>query len=145
MTAPGSERDVLWCLSSDPYPFHPYLVEAQTLIPLEGIVWAMAEVQGGDVKAILPSVNFRESRAEDPVMMPDPPLVVRQHMESPRKYIILTQQVCGSTLIFWCFGNIRKVASPADHGFSLWGLGFSPGGLHMRFTVQKVALEWVYF
>ncbi|XP_033607158.1 nuclear pore complex protein Nup155 isoform X2 [Cryptotermes secundus] len=92
VTAPGSERDVLWCLSSDPYPFHPYLVEAQTLIPLEGIVWAMAEVQGGDVKAILPSVNFRESRAEDPVMMPDPPLVVRQHMESPRKYIILTQQ-----------------------------------------------------
>jgi hypothetical protein len=121
VTAPGSERDVLWCLSSDPYPFHPYLVEVQTLIPLEGIVWAMAEVQGGDVKAVLPSVSSHESGAEGPVMTPDPPLVVRQHMESPRKYIILTQQVCGGALICQCFGNRSKVTtmwpavpSPAD-------------------------------
>jgi hypothetical protein len=147
VAAPGSERDVLWCLSSDPYPFHPYLVEVQTLIPLEGIVWAMAEVQGGDVKAVLPSVSSHESRAEGRVMTPDPPLVVRQHMESPRKYIILTQQVCGGALICQCFGNISKVLFPhlqmlcctepcaiaelVVSGFLLRGLGFNPGGLHM--------------
>jgi hypothetical protein len=97
VTAPGSERDVLWCLSNDLYPFHPYLVEVQTLIPLEGVVLAMAEVQGGDVRAILPSVSSHESGVQGLVMIPDPPLVVRQHMESPRKYIILTQQVCGGS------------------------------------------------
>jgi nuclear pore complex protein Nup155 len=82
---------VLWCLSSDLYPFHPYLVEVQTVVPLEGVLWAMAEVQGGDVKAVLPSISSQESG------VPEPPLVVRQHMESPRKYIILTQQVCGGS------------------------------------------------
>lgn len=92
VTAPGSDRDVLWCLSSDPYPFYPYLVEVQTVVPLDGIVWAMAEVHGGDMKAVLPSISSQDSGAQGPIMTPDPPLVVRQHMESPRKYIILTQQ-----------------------------------------------------
>jgi hypothetical protein len=69
----------------------------------------MAEVQGGDVKAILPSVSSHESGVQGPVMMPDPPLVVRQHMESPRKYIILTQQVCDGVPICQCFGNISEV------------------------------------
>jgi len=67
------------------------------VVPLEGIVWAMAEVQGGDMKAVLPSVSSQESGAQGTMMAPDPPLVVRQHMESPRKYIILTQQVCSYT------------------------------------------------
>ena len=94
VTAPGSDRDILWCLSSDPYPFHRYLVEVQTVVPLDGIVWAMAEVQGGDTKAVLPSISSQDSGTQGSIMTPDPPLVVRQHMESPRKYIILTQQVC---------------------------------------------------
>jgi len=94
VTAPGSDRDILWCLSSDPYPFHRYLVEMQTVVPLDGTVWAMAEVQGGDMKAVLPSISSQDSGTQGPIMTPDPPLVVRQHMESPRKYIILTQQVC---------------------------------------------------
>lgn len=94
VTSPGNERDVLWCLSSDPYPFHSYLVEVQTIVPLDGVVWAMAEVQGGDMRAILPSVTSQELSTTFPhePRMPEPPLVVRQHLESPRKYIVLTQQ-----------------------------------------------------
>ena len=94
MTSPGNDRDVLWCLSSDPYPFHSYLVEVQTIVPLDGVVWAMAEVQGGGLKAVLPSVSSQEPCAsvlQEP-RLPEPPLVVRQHLESPRKYIVLTQQ-----------------------------------------------------
>jgi hypothetical protein len=72
-------------------------VEVQTIVPLDGIVWAMAEVQGGDMKAVLPSTTSQDSRAQGTIMTPDPPLVVRQHMESPRKYVILTQQVCWVT------------------------------------------------
>jgi hypothetical protein len=64
------------------------------VVPLDGIVWAMAEVQGGDMKAVLPSISSLDSGSHGPIRTPDPPLVVRQHMESPRKYIILTQQVC---------------------------------------------------
>jgi hypothetical protein len=121
------------------------------VIPLEGIVWAMAEVQGGDVKAVLPSVSSHESGVQGPVVTPDPPLVVRQHMESPRKYIILTQQVCDGSRKWYtdCVsGKISKVTalclpSAADvtqpcaiaqlvsPGFSLWSFGFNPGGLHL--------------
>ncbi|KAJ4448862.1 hypothetical protein ANN_00253 [Periplaneta americana] len=94
VTAPGNDRDVLWCLSSDPFPFHPYLVEMQSVVPLDGVVWAMGEVQGGDVKSVLPSVSSQQTVAESQgtILPVDPPLVVRQHMESPRKYVILTQQ-----------------------------------------------------
>jgi hypothetical protein len=28
-------------------------------------------------------------------------------------------------------------------GFSLWSFGFNPGGLHLWFVVEEVALEWV--
>ena len=54
----------------------------------------MAEVQGGGLKAVLPSVSSQEPCAsvlQEP-RLPEPPLVVRQHLESPRKYIVLTQQ-----------------------------------------------------
>ncbi|PSN41988.1 Nuclear pore complex protein 155 [Blattella germanica] len=81
VTAPGNERDVLWSLSSDPYPFVPYLVEVQTIVPLDGVVWAMAEVNSGGA---LPSLGGQEGGLE-------PPLVVRQHLEPPRKFIVLTQ------------------------------------------------------
>lgn len=44
IASPGPDFDQLWCLSSDPFPFSPSLMEAHTLIQLDGPAWAMAEV-----------------------------------------------------------------------------------------------------
>lgn len=38
------EKDVLWCLSSDLFPFSNVLMEAYTTLPLDGPVLAFTEV-----------------------------------------------------------------------------------------------------
>lgn len=38
------EKDVLWCMSSDLFPFSSSLTEAYTTIPLDGPALAFAEV-----------------------------------------------------------------------------------------------------
>ncbi|KAL0269136.1 UNVERIFIED_CONTAM: hypothetical protein PYX00_006963 [Menopon gallinae] len=83
ITSPGGDQDVLWCLSSDPYPYKPYLIEVLTVIPLDGKVWAISEVKNES--------SFL-SQGDAVTCDEDPPLVVRQHMEPPKKYVILTAQ-----------------------------------------------------
>ncbi|XP_056648274.1 nuclear pore complex protein Nup154 [Diorhabda sublineata] len=72
-----NEKDVLWCMSSDLFPFNPSLVEAYSVVTLDGPALAISEV-----------------RSTMPLQLPDnqeaPPLVVRQHAEPPKKYIVLT-------------------------------------------------------
>lgn len=38
------DKDALWSLSSEPFPLRPYLAESTTILPLDGQVWALAEV-----------------------------------------------------------------------------------------------------
>ncbi|KAK6639409.1 hypothetical protein RUM43_007682 [Polyplax serrata] len=84
ITSPGGEQDTLWCLSNDPYPYQSYLIEAQTIIPLDGKVWAISEV-----KSTTPFLGQGRGECTNDE---DPPLVVRQHMEPPRKFVLLTAQ-----------------------------------------------------
>lgn len=67
------DRDVLWCLSSDLFPFAAGLTEAYTTVPLDGPAMAFAEVT--------PRTAREDSTS---------PLLVRQHSEPPRKYVALT-------------------------------------------------------
>lgn len=85
ITSPGGEQDVLWCLSSDPYPYQPYLIEVQTVIPLDGKVWAISEIKLNT--PFLCQTSKQSSQLDE-----DPPLVVRQHMEPPKKFVLLTAQ-----------------------------------------------------
>lgn len=91
----------MWCLSSDPFPFHPYLVEVQTVLNLNGRVWALAEIGGelpigpaANSQAIVEADQAPATQSDSTLDLPDPPLVVRQHIEPPRKYVVLTPQVC---------------------------------------------------
>ncbi|CAG9854038.1 unnamed protein product [Phyllotreta striolata] len=72
-----NEKDVLWCMSSDLFPFGQGLTEAYTAINLDG-----------------PALAISEARSASPLQIKDvheaPPLVVRQHAEPPKKYIVLT-------------------------------------------------------
>lgn len=38
------DQDLLWSLSSEPFPLRPYLAESSTILPLDGQVWAVAEI-----------------------------------------------------------------------------------------------------
>lgn len=39
------DQDLLWSLSSEPFPLRPYLAESSTVLPLDGQVWAIAEIK----------------------------------------------------------------------------------------------------
>lgn len=44
MSTPQQEQDILWSISSEPFPLRPYLAESTTLITLNGQVWGVADV-----------------------------------------------------------------------------------------------------
>ena len=73
----ANEQHSLWCINSDPFPPNSVLSEAFTSIALDGPVWDIAEAQSKS--------NLFANQCL-------PPLVVRQHIEPPRKFVILTSQ-----------------------------------------------------
>ncbi|XP_011313670.1 nuclear pore complex protein Nup155 [Fopius arisanus] len=77
----GGDTETAWCLSNDAYPFTNYLAETQSILPLDSPAWAMAEIFGESV------IHIDKQGAHG-----EPPLLVRQHMEPPRKFIFLTAQ-----------------------------------------------------
>lgn len=44
VSTPQQDQDLLWSLSAEPFPLRPYLAESSTALPLNGQVWAIAEV-----------------------------------------------------------------------------------------------------
>lgn len=42
------DQDLLWSLSSEPFPLRPFLAESSTILPLDGQVWAIAEIKSPD-------------------------------------------------------------------------------------------------
>lgn len=42
------DQNLLWSLSSEPFPLRPYLAESSTILPLDGQVWAIAEIKPTD-------------------------------------------------------------------------------------------------
>ncbi|XP_011350490.1 nuclear pore complex protein Nup155 isoform X3 [Ooceraea biroi] len=78
----GGDTETAWCLSNDAYPFTNYLAETQSILPLDSPAWAMEEIIGDSAVHI-----EKQTSAQG-----EPPLLVRQHMEPPRKFIFLTAQ-----------------------------------------------------
>lgn len=89
----GGDTETAWCLSNDAYPFTNYLAETQSILPLDSPAWAMEEIIRDSAIHI-----EKQSSAQG-----EPPLLVRQHMEPPRKFIFLTAQVYNRYIfiIFW--------------------------------------------
>lgn len=44
VSTPQQDQDILWSISSSPFPNRTYLTESTTIIPLDGIVWSLAEM-----------------------------------------------------------------------------------------------------
>ncbi|XP_071869599.1 nuclear pore complex protein Nup154 [Bombus fervidus] len=78
----GGDTETALCLSNDAYPFTNYLAETQSPLSLDSPVWAMAEI------LVEPAICIEKQS----ITQEEPPLLVRQHMEAPRKFIFLTSQ-----------------------------------------------------
>lgn len=46
VSTPQQDQDLLWSLSTEPFPLRTYLAESYTVIPLNGQVWSITEMKG---------------------------------------------------------------------------------------------------
>lgn len=72
VSSPQQEQDLLWSLSSEPFPLRRYLAESSTVMPLDGQVWAMAEIKP----------KFDDNLKTTPL----------RNAQTPRKVVLLTNQ-----------------------------------------------------
>lgn len=80
MTSSQTEnKDLLWVLSNDFYVYEEQMLEAFSVTSLGGRVWSIVE-------EIKPSIANAECEPQNP------PLVVKQHFEERRKFVLLTSE-----------------------------------------------------
>lgn len=91
-SARNDDSDILWAMSNDTFPFQPLLMEIHTILPVTGRTWAMAEVPISQ-----PPKPFCSMVINNISVLTEPPLLVTQHMEYPRQFVLLSAQ--GSHII----------------------------------------------
>ena len=89
ITAQNEEKDTLWIISNENFPSATDMTEVYSTFPLESRVWKMVEEQRP--QTIKQLVTSRPVGAEKPLIL-EPPMVVTQHMEEPRKFVLLSSQ-----------------------------------------------------
>ncbi|XP_023298970.2 nuclear pore complex protein Nup154 [Lucilia cuprina] len=68
VSTPQQDQDILWSISSAPFPHRPYLTESTTVIPLDGIVWSLAEMPDR-CKAQLQSILRKAQKPKKVVLL----------------------------------------------------------------------------
>lgn len=86
------DQDLLWATSNDSFPSFGELIETYTTVPLDGRTWALCEIPPS-----FPNLACEDGTGSVHLIASDPPLVVTQHMELPRKFVFLSAQ--GSHII----------------------------------------------
>uniref|UniRef100_A0A1A9WLY6 Uncharacterized protein n=1 Tax=Glossina brevipalpis TaxID=37001 RepID=A0A1A9WLY6_9MUSC len=67
-STPQQDQDILWSISSAPFPHRSYLTESTTIIPLDGIVWNLAEIPDR-CKANLQSLLRKAQKSKKVVLL----------------------------------------------------------------------------
>uniref|UniRef100_A0A1A9ZJD8 HTH OST-type domain-containing protein n=1 Tax=Glossina pallidipes TaxID=7398 RepID=A0A1A9ZJD8_GLOPL len=67
-STPQQDQDILWFISSAPFPHRPYLTESPTITSLDGIVWNLAEIPDR-CKANLHSLLGRAQKSKKVVLL----------------------------------------------------------------------------
>ena len=67
VSTPQQDQDLLWSISSEPFPLRQYLVESSTIMPLDGQVWAIAEVK--DKTALTLNFPLKEAQTSKKVVL----------------------------------------------------------------------------
>lgn len=68
VSTPQQDQDILWSISSAPFPHRPCLTESTTVIPLDGIVWSLAEMPDR-CKAQLQSILRKAQKPKKVVLL----------------------------------------------------------------------------
>jgi hypothetical protein len=83
-SAQNDNTDQLWLLSGDCFPFQNILMEGQSLLPIDGRIWALEEMPyRGHLTKL-----YRDSFGSN-----EPPLVTVQHAQPARKFVLISAQV----------------------------------------------------
>lgn len=95
-SAQNEATDTLWVLSGDSFPFQNMLMEGQSVINIDGRVWALEEIPYKGQLAKLYSESFGSQ---------NPPSSVIQHAQAARTFVLISAQ--GSHIV----SKLR----PVDH------------------------------
>lgn len=63
------DQDILWSISSAPFPNRPYLTESTTVLTLDGTVWNIAEIKDKDASSISGGNSFRKAHTPKKVVL----------------------------------------------------------------------------
>ncbi|KAM9329214.1 nuclear pore complex protein Nup155 [Gastrophryne carolinensis] len=80
----NEDHDVLWCIDHDSFPFQKPLMEIQVTVQVDGHSWALSSIDDSQVEKILTPLN------KDLIPVTDPPVMIRQHMVPPKKFVLLS-------------------------------------------------------
>ncbi|RXN00006.1 Nuclear pore complex protein Nup155 [Acipenser ruthenus] len=78
------DSDILWCINHDSFPFQKPLIEAQMTSNVDGHSWALSAIEDSKTEKIVTPLN------KDLIPITDSPIVVQQHILSPRKFVLLS-------------------------------------------------------
>ncbi|KAM4809382.1 nuclear pore complex protein Nup155 [Rhinophrynus dorsalis] len=87
MTASENEdRDILWCINHDSFPFQKPMMEMQVTVPVDGHSWALSSIDEMKVEKIVTPLN------KDLIPLTDAPVMIQQHMIPPKRFVLLSAQ-----------------------------------------------------
>ncbi|XP_041111016.1 nuclear pore complex protein Nup155-like [Polyodon spathula] len=78
------DSDILWCINHDSFPFQKPLIEAQMTSHVDGHSWALSAIEDSKTEKIVTPLN------KDLIPITDSPIVVQQHILSPKKFVLLS-------------------------------------------------------
>lgn len=87
LIAQNDGKDVLWSLNNDPFPFERQLSEVYCAIPAHNKIFKMTEEMRPQ---IVHQKNMVKISNSDKAVELEPPTLITQEMEEPRKYVFLT-------------------------------------------------------
>ena len=82
-SAQNESTDLLWVLSGDSFPFQNMLMEGQTVLSVDGRVWALEEIPYKGQLSKLYSDSFGSQ---------NPPSSVIQHAQPARTFVLISAQ-----------------------------------------------------
>ncbi|XP_071991346.1 nuclear pore complex protein Nup155-like [Engystomops pustulosus] len=80
----NEDHDILWCINHDSFPFQRPLMEMQVTVAVDGHSWTLASIDEVKVEKVITPLN------KDLVPVTDPPVMTRQHIIPPKKFVLLS-------------------------------------------------------
>lgn len=142
VSTPQQDQDILWSISSEPFPFRPYLAESTTVVPLDGMVWGLAEMKA-KTKSTLNNVLRNAQKPKRVVLLTNqgahiisllkPVDILQQllvachgpHHDAVKAYFQTQSesQACATSLLLACMDVFRgtDIAMWAAQAFLLYG------------------------